>query len=99
MAALQKGSRSLLCGADAVPRTNSLAQEKDQVAQQRAILYNAFSEGKFANAQQQALTIAVAGQSAAATAFDATATPVQQDSAPTVQLDSALDEVPVPEVR
>ncbi|MGH3418618.1 MAG: nitrate- and nitrite sensing domain-containing protein, partial [Streptosporangiaceae bacterium] len=59
---------------------NSLAQEKDQVAQQRAILYNAFSEGKFANAQQQALTIAVAGQSAAATAFDATATPAQQDS-------------------
>ena len=59
---------------------NSLAQEKDQVAQQRAILYSAFSEGKFANAQQQALTVAVAGQSAAATAFDATATPAQQDS-------------------
>jgi signal transduction histidine kinase len=59
---------------------NSLAQEKDQVAQQRAILYNAFTKGTFANAQQQALTIAVAGQSAAATAFDATATPAQQDS-------------------
>jgi signal transduction histidine kinase len=59
---------------------NSLAQEKDQVAQQRAILYNAFSKGKFANAEQPALTIAVAGQSAAATAFDATATPAQQDS-------------------
>ena len=59
---------------------NSLAQQKDQVAQQRAILYNAFSAGKFANAQQQALTIAVAGQSAAATAFDATATPAQQGS-------------------
>jgi signal transduction histidine kinase len=59
---------------------NSLAQEKDQVAQQRAILYNAFTKGTFANAQQPALTIAVAGQSAAATAFDATATPAQQDS-------------------
>jgi HAMP domain-containing protein len=59
---------------------NSLAQEKDQVAQQRAILYNAFTKGTFANAQQPALTIAVAGQSAAATAFDATATPAQQRS-------------------
>jgi hypothetical protein len=59
---------------------NSLAQEKDQVAQQRAILYDAFTERAFANAEQQALFTAVAGQSAAATAFDATATPAEQDS-------------------
>ena len=59
---------------------NSLAQEKDQVAQQRAILYDAFTERTFANAEQQALFTAVAGQSAAATAFDATATPAEQDS-------------------
>jgi Nitrate and nitrite sensing len=59
---------------------NSLAQEKDQVAQQRAILFDAFTERAFANAEQQALFTAVAGQNAAATAFDATATPAEQDS-------------------
>jgi signal transduction histidine kinase len=59
---------------------NSLALEKDQVAQQRAILYDAFTERAFANAEEPALTIAVAGQSAAATAFDATATPAEQAS-------------------
>jgi signal transduction histidine kinase len=57
---------------------NSLALEKDQVAQQRAILYDAFTQRAFANAEDQALTIAVAGQSAAATSFDATATPAEQ---------------------
>src|SRR6185437_6487033 len=59
---------------------NSLALEKDQVAQQRAILYDAFTQRAFANAEEQALTIAVAGQSAAATSFDATATPAEQAS-------------------
>jgi signal transduction histidine kinase len=63
-----------------VQTLNSLSQEKDQVSQQRAILYNAFTVGKFPNAGQQALETAVAGQGAAATAFDATATPAEQNA-------------------
>jgi signal transduction histidine kinase len=62
-----------------VQALNSLSQEKDQVSQQRAILYDAFNRGNFANAELEALVTAVAGQSAAATAFDATATPAEQD--------------------
>jgi len=34
---------------------NSLSLEKDQVAQQRAILFNAFTKGSFANAEPEAL--------------------------------------------
>ncbi len=64
-----------------VQTLNSLSQEKDQVAQQRAILYQrVYGRGQFANAEQQALTIAVAGQGADATAFDATATPAERGS-------------------
>ncbi len=59
---------------------NSLSLEKDQVAQQRAILFNAFTKGSFANAEPEALVTVVAGQSTAATAFDATATPAEQSS-------------------
>src|ERR1700761_125067 len=63
-----------------VQTLNSLSLEKDQVAQQRAILYNALTKRSFANAEQQALVTAVAGQGADATAFDATATPAEQSS-------------------
>jgi signal transduction histidine kinase len=63
-----------------VQTLNSLSLEKDQVAQQRAILFNAFTTRSFANAEQQALVTAVAGQGADATAFDATATPAEQSS-------------------
>ena len=63
-----------------VQTLNSLSLEKDQVAQQRAILLNAFTKRSFANAEQQALVTAVAGQGADATAFDATATPAEQSS-------------------
>jgi len=63
-----------------VQTLNSLSLEKDQVAQQRAILFNAFTKRAFANAEPQALNTVVAGQAAAATAFDATATPAEQDS-------------------
>ncbi|HET9967088.1 MAG TPA: nitrate- and nitrite sensing domain-containing protein [Streptosporangiaceae bacterium] len=63
-----------------VQTLNSLSQEKDQVSQQRAILYDAFNKGTFANAEREALVTAVAGQGAAATAFDATATPAEQDA-------------------
>jgi signal transduction histidine kinase len=63
-----------------VQTLNSLSQEKDQVSQQRAILYDAFNRGTFANAEQEALVTAVAGQGAAATAFEATATPAEQNA-------------------
>jgi HAMP domain-containing protein len=63
-----------------VQTLNSLSQEKDQVAQQRAILYNAFTGGQYPGAEQEALVTAVAGQSSAATAFEATATPAEQNT-------------------
>ena len=63
-----------------VQALNSLSLEKDQVAQQRAILFNAFTKRAFANAELEALYTVVAGQAAAATAFDATATPAEQSS-------------------
>lgn len=63
-----------------VQTLNALSLEKDQVAQQRAFLYNAFTMGSFANSEQQALVTAVAGQSSDATAFDTTATPAEQSA-------------------
>jgi signal transduction histidine kinase len=63
-----------------VQTLSSLSLEKDQAAQQRAILFNGFTEGLFANGEQQALTTVVAEQGADSTAFDATATPAEQSS-------------------
>ena len=63
-----------------VQTLNSLALEKDQAAQQRAILFNAFTRGFFANGEQQALITVVAEQGADSTAFDTTATPAEQSS-------------------
>ena len=63
-----------------VQTLNSLSLDKDQVAQQRAILYNAFTRGYFANGEEQTLVTAVAGQGADSTAFDTTATPAEQSS-------------------
>jgi signal transduction histidine kinase len=63
-----------------VQTLNSLSLEKDQVAQQRAILFNAFTRRAFANSEPEALYTVVAGQAAAATAFGATATPAEQSS-------------------
>ena len=63
-----------------VQTLNSLSLEKDQVAQQRAILFHAFTKRAFANAEQEALVTVAAGQGADATAFDATATPAEQSA-------------------
>src|SRR5690349_12962448 len=63
-----------------VQTLNSLSQEKGQVSQQRALLYNAVARGQFDNAEYQALVTATAGQTAAATAFEATATPAEQSA-------------------
>jgi signal transduction histidine kinase len=61
-----------------VETLNSLSQEKDQVAQQRALLYNALTQGFFVNAEQEALSTVVAGQTTTTTSFEATATPAEQ---------------------
>ena len=78
-----------------VQTLNSLSQEKDQVSQQRALLYNALTKGSFDNAVYQALVTATAGQTAAATAFEATATPAEQSAFTRVvsggQVKSAVD--------
>ena len=66
--------------ANDVQTLNSLSLEKDQVAQQRAILFNAFKQGLFANGEQQALVTVVAEQGADSTTFDSTATPAEQSS-------------------
>jgi signal transduction histidine kinase len=66
--------------ANDVQTLNALAQDKDQVAQQRAILFDAFTQGKFATAEQQGLFTVVAGQGADETAFNATATPAERDA-------------------
>ena len=65
---------------DDVQTLSSLALEKDQVAQQRAILFNAFTKRSFGTAEQQELNTVVAGQGGDATAFGATATPAEQRS-------------------
>jgi len=63
-----------------VQTLSSLSLKKDQAAQQRAILFNAFTQGVFANGEQQALLTVVAEQGADSTAFDTTATPAEQSS-------------------
>lgn len=63
-----------------VQTLNSLSLEKDQVAQQRALLFNALTERTFANAEEDALVTAVAAQSSDATTFDTTSTTAEQDS-------------------
>ena len=81
-----------------VQTLNSLSLEKDQAAQQRAILYNAFTKGLFADAEQEALLTVVAEQGADSTAFGATATPAEQSSfsslvaGPLVQKAVAIEE-------
>jgi signal transduction histidine kinase len=66
--------------ANDVQSLNSLSLAKDQAAQQRALLFNAFSEQLFADGEQQALTTAVSVQSADLTAFGTTATPAEQNA-------------------
>src|SRR6185437_16130851 len=60
-AQIGQGANDPLLGND-VQTLNSLSQEKDQVSQQRAILYDAFNRGAFANAELEALVTAAAGQ-------------------------------------
>ena len=66
--------------ANDVQSLNSLSLAKDQAAQQRALLFNAFSQQLFADDEQQALTTAVSVQGADLTAFNTTATAAELSS-------------------
>jgi signal transduction histidine kinase len=61
-----------------VQTLNSLSLAKDQAAQQRALLFNAFTQQIFADGVQQALTTAQSEELTDLTAFDTTATPAEQ---------------------
>jgi signal transduction histidine kinase len=61
-----------------VQTLNSLSLAKDQAAQQRALLFNAFRQGIFADGVQQALTTAQSEELTDLTAFKTTATPAEQ---------------------
>ena len=81
-----------------VQTLNSLALAKDEAAQQRALLFNAFRVGTFTNDELQALIAARSGQLIEVTAFSTTATPAQQSEydtdvagTPTSQLASNIE--------
>jgi signal transduction histidine kinase len=61
-----------------VQTLNAISLAKDEVAQQRALLYNAFLHHAFADNEQQALITAQSGELIDLTAFSTTATPVEQ---------------------
>jgi hypothetical protein len=61
-----------------VQTLNAMALAKDQAAQQRALLFNAFLHHAFADQEQQALITAQSGQLIDLTAFSTTATPAEQ---------------------
>ena len=61
-----------------VQTLDSLSLAKDQAAQQRAILYNAFNQQLFADGELQALLTAQSEELTDLTAFDTTATPAEQ---------------------
>jgi signal transduction histidine kinase len=63
-----------------VQTLNSLSLAKDQAAQQRAILYNAFNQGIFGDGELQALGTAQSEELTDLTAFDTTATPAEQNT-------------------
>jgi signal transduction histidine kinase len=63
-----------------VQTLNSLSLAKDQAAQQRALLFNAFEQKIFADGEQQALTSAESQELVEETAFGTTATPAEQSA-------------------
>jgi signal transduction histidine kinase len=63
-----------------VQTLNSLSLAKDQAAQQRALLFNAFKQKIFADFEQQALTSAESQELVEETAFNTTATPAEQST-------------------
>jgi len=63
-----------------VQTLNSLSLAKDQAAQQRALLFNAFNQQNFADGVQQALTTAESEELTDLTAFKTTATASEQST-------------------
>ena len=63
-----------------VQTLNSLSLAKDQAAQQRALLFNAFRQKIFADGEQQALTTAESQELVEETALRTTATPAEQST-------------------
>jgi signal transduction histidine kinase len=63
-----------------VQTLGSLSLAKDQAAQQRAILYNAFNQQLFADGELQALLTAQSEELTDLTAFNTTATPAEQSA-------------------
>jgi signal transduction histidine kinase len=63
-----------------VQTLNAMSLAKDQAAQQRALLYNAFLHRGFADGEQQALITAQSGALIDLTAFSTTATPAEQSA-------------------
>ena len=63
-----------------VQTLDSLSLAKDQAAQQRGILYNAFNQQLFADGELQALLTAQSEELTDLTAFNTTATPAEQGS-------------------
>jgi len=63
-----------------VQTLDSLSLAKDQAAQQRGILYNAFNQQLFADGELQALITAQSEELTDLTAFDTTATPAEQST-------------------
>jgi signal transduction histidine kinase len=63
-----------------VQTLDSLSLAKDQAAQQRGILYNAFNQQLFADGQLQALLTAQSEELTDLTAFNTTATPAEQST-------------------
>jgi signal transduction histidine kinase len=63
-----------------VQTLNALSLAKDQAAQQRALLFNAFEQQIFADGEQQALTTSESEQLTELTAFNTTATPAEQSA-------------------
>jgi signal transduction histidine kinase len=72
-----------------VQTLNAMALAKDQAAQQRALLFNAFLHPQSFADEQQALTTAQSGQLIDLTAFGTTATPAEQS-----EYDSAVAGTP-----
>jgi signal transduction histidine kinase len=67
-----------------VQTLNSLSVAKDQAAQQRALLFNAFTQQIFADGEQQALITAQSAQLDDQTAFGTTATAAERNSFRTI---------------
>ena len=63
-----------------VQTLNSLSLAKDEAAQQRALLYNAFTQQIFADGELQALQTAQSEQLTDQAAFNTTATPAEQST-------------------